>query len=84
MHRLVLNFTFDGHLMILLTPWPFHFQPKRDGKDYDSISGVTHMLNNADTVLKRDDVKEAIEDYEDLFAGARNKVREGWQHILFS
>lgn len=50
-------------------------QTKRDGKDYESISSVTHMLNNVDSVLKKDDVKEAIEDYEDLFAGARTEVR---------
>lgn len=50
-------------------------QPKRDGKDYASISGMTHMLNNTDSVLKKDDVKDAIEDYEELFAGARTEVR---------
>ena len=50
-------------------------QPKRDGKDYASISSVTHMLNNTDSVLKKDDVKDAIEDYEELFAGARTEVR---------
>lgn len=50
-------------------------QTKRDGKDYKSISSVTHMLNNAESVLQKDDVKEAIEDYEDLFAGARTEVR---------
>lgn len=33
------------------------------------------MLNNAESVLQKDDVKEAIEDYEDLFAGARTEVR---------
>lgn len=32
------------------------------------------MLNNADSVLKKGDVKEAIEDYEDLFVGARTEV----------
>ncbi|CAM9252993.1 unnamed protein product, partial [Laminaria digitata] len=48
---------------------------KRDGKDYASISSVTHMLNNTDSVLKKDDVKDAIEDYEELFAGARTEVR---------
>ena len=32
------------------------------------------MLNNADSVLQKDDVKEAIEAYEDLFAGARTEV----------
>ncbi|CAM9949277.1 unnamed protein product [Ascophyllum nodosum] len=45
----------------------------RDGKDFDSLSSLTHMLNNADSVLKKDDVKEAIEDYEDLFSGARTE-----------
>eukprot|EP00904_Undaria_pinnatifida_P010566 jgi/Undpi1/663/HiC_scaffold_10.g04127.m1 len=48
-------------------------KPKRDGKDYASISSVTHMLNNTDSVLKKDDVKDAIEDYEELFAGARTE-----------
>lgn len=32
------------------------------------------MLNNADSVLKKGDVKEAIEDYQDLFEGARTEV----------
>lgn len=50
-------------------------QTRRDGKDYESLSGVTHVLNNAESVLQRNDVKDAIDGYEELFAGARVKVR---------
>lgn len=50
-------------------------QTKRDGKDYQSVSGVSHMLNNAESVLQKGDVKDAIEGYEELFAGAREEVR---------
>lgn len=49
-------------------------QTKRDGKDYQSMSGVTHMLNNAESVLQKDDVKDAIDGYEELFTGARKEV----------
>lgn len=51
-------------------------QTKRDGMDYKSMSGVTHMLNNAESVLQKDDVKDAIDGYEELFAGARKEVRQ--------
>lgn len=51
-------------------------KPKRDGLDYEGIAGVTHMLNNTDSVLKKDDVKQSIVDYEELFEGARTEVRE--------
>ncbi|CAM9133719.1 unnamed protein product [Discosporangium mesarthrocarpum] len=44
---------------------------KRDGKDYESMTGVTRMLNNTDSVLQKDEVKGAIDGYEKLFAGAR-------------
>ncbi|CAM9177007.1 unnamed protein product [Ectocarpus sp. 6 AP-2014] len=48
-------------------------KPKRDGLDYEGIAGVTHMLNNTDSVLKKDDVKQSIVDYEELFEGARTE-----------
>lgn len=47
------------------------------------MSGVTHLLNNAESVLQRDDVKDAIDGYEELFAGARKKVRKGAIEELF-
>lgn len=50
-------------------------QTKRDGMDYKSMYGVTHMLNNAESVLQRNDVKDAIDGYEELFTGARKEVR---------
>lgn len=34
------------------------------------------MLNNTDSVLKKGEVEEAIQDYEALFAGARTEVRQ--------
>lgn len=47
--------------------------------DYRSMSGVTHVLNNAESVLQKDDVKDAIDGYEELFAGARKEVSlDGW------
>ena len=49
-------------------------KPKRDGLDYDGVTGVTHMLNNTDSVLKKGEVEGAIQDYEALFAGARTEV----------
>lgn len=49
-------------------------QTKRDGMDYKSMSGVTHVLNNTESVLPKDDVKDAIDGYEELFAGARKEV----------
>ncbi|CAM9109271.1 unnamed protein product [Sphacelaria rigidula] len=48
-------------------------QTKRDGMDYKSMSGVTHVLNNTESVLPKDDVKDAIDGYEELFAGARKE-----------
>lgn len=39
------------------------------------MSGVTHMLNNTESVLQKEDVKDAIDGYEALFAGARKEVR---------
>lgn len=58
----------------LLSVRCFRAKPKRDGQDYDGISGVTHMLNNTDSVLKKDEVKQSIVDYEELFEGARTEV----------
>ena len=34
------------------------------------------MLNNTDSVLKKGEVEDAIQDYEALFAGARTEVRK--------
>lgn len=39
------------------------------------MSGVTHVLNNTESVLQKEDVKDAIDGYEALFAGARKEVR---------
>ena len=40
----------------------------------DTISGSLSLLSNKDSVLSREGVKQSIEGYERLFAGARKDV----------
>jgi sterol 24-C-methyltransferase len=48
---------------------------KRDGNDYNSqISGAVKILNNADHTLKDDEFSKSINEYEDLFKGARKST----------
>lgn len=51
---------------------------KRDvhSKTFNTVSQVTSLLSNPDSVLSRDGVKASILGYETLFAGARNNVGE--------
>lgn len=45
---------------------------KRDGRDYNNqISGGMRILNNTDHTLKGNQFSESINDYENMFAGAR-------------
>ncbi|KAG5176250.1 sterol methyltransferase [Tribonema minus] len=47
-------------------------QMARDSNDFnDTIQGSLSMLSNSDSVLQRDEVKDCIDGYEGLFAGAR-------------
>jgi sterol 24-C-methyltransferase len=47
----------------------------RNAKDFDgTLQGSLNMLNNSDSVLKRGEVKAAIDGYEDLFSGARKQT----------
>mmetsp|Transcript_12980 Transcript_12980/g.19392 ORF Transcript_12980/g.19392 Transcript_12980/m.19392 type:complete len:415 (-) Transcript_12980:36-1280(-) len=48
---------------------------ERDSKDFNgTLKGSINMLNNSDSVLKKCDVNETIDNYEDLFDGARKKT----------
>ncbi|CAM9186821.1 unnamed protein product, partial [Phaeothamnion confervicola] len=46
---------------------------KRDCNDWDgsTLTTTSTLLNNPDSVLQRDQVKDAIDGYEELFSGAR-------------
>ncbi|CAM9330133.1 unnamed protein product [Heterosigma akashiwo] len=47
--------------------------PKRDGKDFDDlVTGSTRMLNNSDSVVKKDEVKDVVDGYENLFKNENN------------
>lgn len=48
---------------------------KRDGRDYNSqLSGGMRLLNNTDHTLKGKEFAASIEDYENMFAGARKET----------
>ena len=48
---------------------------KRDGNDYDSqLTGGMKILNNADHTLKNNEFSDSIEDYENMFSGARQNT----------
>ena len=49
---------------------------KRDvhNKTFNTVSGATGLLSNPDSVLSREKVKGSIDEYETLFAGARENV----------
>lgn len=46
----------------------------RDGADYDNVAGGMNILNNTDHTLSRGEFGESIEDYENMFAGARQST----------
>ncbi|CAM9405058.1 unnamed protein product, partial [Heterosigma akashiwo] len=51
--------------------------PKRDGKDFDDlVTGSTRMLNNSDSVVKKDEVKNVVDGYENLFKNENNTSDE--------
>jgi len=54
------------------------FQPaslNRDGNDYDSqLTGGLKILNNTDHTLSKNEFGESIEDYENMFSGARKST----------
>ncbi|RYH29016.1 hypothetical protein EON65_10010 [archaeon] len=48
---------------------------RRDGKDYNNqIAGGMSLLNNTDHTLKKNEFAESIEDYENMFGGARKEI----------
>lgn len=48
---------------------------RRDGKDYNSqIAGGMSLLNNTDHTLKKNEFADSIEDYENMFGGARKEI----------
>lgn len=48
---------------------------KRDGKDFDSqLTGGLKILNNTDHTLKTEEFQSSIQDYENMFGGARIKT----------
>jgi len=48
---------------------------KRDGKDFNNqLSGGMRILNNSDHTLKGDQFSASINDYENMFGGARQNV----------
>jgi len=50
---------------------------KRDGKDFEGVvNGSTRLLNNADSVLKKNEVKDSVDGYEALFKGQDNSSEE--------
>lgn len=54
------------------------FQPaslNRDGSDYDSqLTGGLKILNNTDHTIGKNEFGESIEDYENMFSGARKST----------
>jgi 2-polyprenyl-3-methyl-5-hydroxy-6-metoxy-1,4-benzoquinol methylase len=47
----------------------------RDSNDFqNTFAGSTNLLSNSDSVLQRDEVKNAIDGYEELFSGARKST----------
>jgi sterol 24-C-methyltransferase len=46
----------------------------RDGADYDSTTGGVKLLNNAEHTLKSDQFGEVVDDYENMFDGARKST----------
>lgn len=44
---------------------------KRDGSDYQSNAASMKILNNTDHTIKGNEFKSSIEDYENMFSGAR-------------
>lgn len=48
---------------------------RRDGNDYDSqLTGGMKILNNTDHTLQKGEFAHSIEDYENMFAGARKQT----------
>lgn len=45
---------------------------RRDGKDYNSVTGGMKLLNNADHTLKTHEFHSSVNEYENMFSGARN------------
>ena len=54
----------------------FSYSFKRDvhKKTFNTVSDVTSLLSNPDSVLSREKVEDSIAGYETLFAGARKKI----------
>jgi sterol 24-C-methyltransferase len=47
---------------------------RRDGKDYNSVAGTSRLLNSADHTLKGNEFSTSVNDYEGMFAGAREST----------
>jgi len=50
------------------------FQRDAKGNTFGDIVASVNILSNKDSVLQREKVKESMDDYDNLFAGARKNV----------
>lgn len=62
-------FTLFGGLILLSKK-----KKKIDGSDYNQLVGTTSLLTGDDHTLKKSDFKSVVEDYENMFSGARQET----------